>query len=222
MTEAEVETPPPAPSGVSAGEVRQLARRIEQAKQQGVYALAATLGVVALVSGYLLIREGTPKPPEPPPLADPFQIVQTEQKETIKLDRRTGEFWVIEDGVEVSQQLEFVGSRSLLDDKFYTWDRTDDGSKMTVRLKYSGRKAYCVWRIWPAAPVTQKLATAARLDPIRVEFYDRAGTRLFSILRLWTQVGWVNDGKEQFLEWQGYEPCSAANFRDIATCRVWY
>lgn len=211
---------PPLADVASAQELSRVSADLERTRRYVMYAVAATLATVAFATGYILLRDDTPKTT---PLADPYQITQNEQKETIKLDRRNGQFWILEDGVEVRQKVEYGESRSLLDDKVYSWEKTTDASKMTVRLKYSGRQAYCVWRIWPSDALKKRLATADdKRDFIRIEFYSRGGVRVLSVSGLWNFARWVQEGSEQVLELQEQANCTAPVFVDIETCRVWY
>lgn len=158
-----------------------------------------------------------------PALTDPYQIVQTEGKETIKLDRRTGEYWVLEDGIEVRRRWEHVGNQSLLEDKGYVWGKSADADKMTVRLRYSCRQAYLAWRIWPSDALRSRLESRReRGDLVEVDFYSHGGVRVLRAGGMWASVRWVQEGADQLLELQERVPCSATDFRDIETCRVRY
>jgi hypothetical protein len=212
--------PPPAVAAVTPDDLPRVIARLEQLRKQGIYAIAAVLAFFVFGIGYLVLRDSSPKAP---PLADPFQVVQNEQKDLIKLDRRNGEYWVLEDGIVVRHATPLGSSYSLLDDKVYTWDKTPDGSKMTVRVKYANKTAYCSWRIWPSEELKKSLSTPNdQRQFIRIGCYSRDGVRLLSIEVLWSFARWIQEGDSQILEYQAPEKCSAAVFNEIGTCRVSY
>ncbi len=211
---------PPASASVTVDDLARLNAQLEQMKRQGIYAIAGLLAFFVSTVGYLVLRDSTPKAP---PLADPLQIVQNEQKDTIKLDRRSGEYWVLEDGVPVRHASPFGDSTSLLDDRVYTWEKTTDGSKIAVRIKYANRTAYCSWRIWPCEVLKKSLSTPSdQRTLIKIQCYSRDGVGLLSMEALWSFTRWIREGDDQCLEYQTKEKCSATVFKEIGTCMVWY
>lgn len=193
--------------------VAQLSARLEGTRKLGLSALLASL-LLAIAFGYLFMRD------KPPALTDPYQIVQNEHG-AIRLDRRNGDYLVLEDGVGV-----FHGNYSLLHDKFYQWEKkdlTEGNNKMTVRLKYSGKMAYCAWRIWPSEDLKKKLATPdEKRSMVVIDFYSDGGVRVLSVSGFWNLARYIKEDNEQVLELQAHVKCSAAIFDDIVTCRVSY
>ncbi len=211
---------PPAVLGVSPDDLPRVIAKLEQLRKQGIYAIAGLVALIAFAFGILVLRDSSPKPP---PLADPFQIVHNEQKDTIKLDRRNGEYWVLEDGIEVRHAYPSGGSTNLLDDQVYAWEKTTDGSKMTVRIKYANKMVYCSWRIWPSEELKKSLSGPDNKRPlIRIDCYSRDGVCLLSMQGLWSFARWIQEGESQLLEYQTQHKCSATVFKEIGTCRVSY
>lgn len=203
----------------SDADVVRLGAQVRQLRKHGIYAVVGILVLMGISVGYCLWK-GT----EAPPLADPYQIIQNEQKETIRLDRRTGDYWLLEDGIPVRFGTGTpVFTLDLLPAKEYVWDKTADGCKMRVRLRYASELAYCVWHIWPSTEFKQRFASSAfQRQYTAVDFLDEKGIRLASADGLGSLFSWVQENDQQVLECQLPVKCSATEFKHINTCRVRY
>jgi hypothetical protein len=189
----------------------------------GTLLLVGMVAVLAFAGGHVLLggRHGGAAAP----LADPFQIVVNEKKETIRLNRATGEYWVLRDGVPVKHFDRWGVLNDLLDDKHYTWPATFERGRMEVRLRHDGQRCGVMWRLSAPTEADRRavLESIQKRGKVEIEFLDGSGVQVWSDWLYPDSVKWVKDGSRDMLEAHSTMPsCTPATYQGIRTCRVWY
>lgn len=131
---------------------------------------------------------------------------------------------MVEDGVIVSQTFghDFY---NCLEPKTYTWERLNDGSKVTLKLEYHDGNAYCAIKVENISPaLQQRLSQAKGLDELySVRFSTSAGTVVLNTAFL-AGYGWFKtNGKDggSNLENTSHMPCTASMFQSVGTANIW-
>lgn len=181
----------------------------EQTLQHRQYALFGIAAGALIVAGYIMKRDFLDD--KPTPVVDRYQVMQNDKKQTIRLDKTNGMVDVIEDGVVVGD----------LTPKTYTWEKLNDGSKITVKLEYIGGKAYCSIKVENIPPTLRQQLfsqTQGLREIYRLRFSTYQGTVVHEV-SFYAGYGWFNSNGS--IENTTNRPCSASTFASIYTANIW-